>query len=220
MLPNEKLFAIYNNARLAGGNSHACRHEAGLRAVAEAAVQAEREGAVLASEAVAYLDLGVGGYIDIGSDLSDDDLSKLPKGRHILGIVGTYGVDGYVPAHPPQASATVPDGIPAWHVGWAVLAPNNNIRIWHKEKADAEASQRKYGGELVRLTTIAPAEPAEIPDGMKLVPEDPTDEMFEAAVDRAYHMTGRMPCGHHDLVSAIWVAMLAASQPDAAKEGK
>lgn len=47
----------------------------------------------------------------------------------------------------------------AWHVGWAVLASNGNIRIWHKEKADAEASQRKYGGELVRLTTIAPAEP-------------------------------------------------------------
>ena len=48
--------------------------------------------------AVAYLDLGVGGYMDIGTDLTDEALAALPKGRHMLGIVGTYGVDGYVPA--------------------------------------------------------------------------------------------------------------------------
>lgn len=58
------------------------------------------------TEAVGYLDLGVGGYIDIGSDLSDEELSKLPKGLHALAIVGTWGVDGYVPA-PAQS---VPEG--------------------------------------------------------------------------------------------------------------
>ena len=49
-------------------------------------------------ETVAYLDLGAGGYLDIGTDLSDEQLSKLPKGRHMLVIGGTYGVDGYAAA--------------------------------------------------------------------------------------------------------------------------
>lgn len=46
-------------------------------------------------ETVAYLDLGAGGYMDVGTDLSDEELASLPKGRHMLGIIGTYGVDGY-----------------------------------------------------------------------------------------------------------------------------
>ncbi|KUJ02405.1 hypothetical protein AR275_32285 [Stenotrophomonas maltophilia] len=49
-------------------------------------------------EPVAYLDLGAGGYMDVGTDLSDEELAVLPKGRHMLGIIGTYGVDGYKPA--------------------------------------------------------------------------------------------------------------------------
>lgn len=49
-------------------------------------------------EPVAYLDLGAGGYMDVGTDLSDEALAELPKGRHMLGIIGTYGVDGYKPA--------------------------------------------------------------------------------------------------------------------------
>ena len=57
-------------------------------------------GAQPAQKEVAYLDLGTGGYMDIGTDLSDEQLASLPKGRHMLGIVGTYGVDGYVPAQP------------------------------------------------------------------------------------------------------------------------
>lgn len=59
-----------------------------------------------AQKAVAYLDLGVGGYVDVGTDLADEALAALPKGRHMLGIVGTYGVDGYVPAQP---SPSVPE---------------------------------------------------------------------------------------------------------------
>ena len=57
-------------------------------------------GAQPAQKAVAYLDLGVGGYMDIGTDLNDEQLASLPKGRHMLGIVGTYGVSGYVSAQP------------------------------------------------------------------------------------------------------------------------
>ena len=58
-----------------------------------------------AQKAVAYLDLGVGGYMDVGTDLTDEELATLPKGRHMLGVIGTYGVDGYVPAQ------SVPDGV-------------------------------------------------------------------------------------------------------------
>lgn len=49
---------------------------------------------------VAYLDLGIGGYMDLGTDLTDEQLEGLPWGRHMLGIIGTYGADGYVPAAP------------------------------------------------------------------------------------------------------------------------
>ena len=71
------------------------------------AIEDRVTGAQPAPKAVAYLDLGVGGYMDIGTDLNDEQLASLPKGRHMLGIVGTYGVDGYVSAQP---APSVPDG--------------------------------------------------------------------------------------------------------------
>ena len=58
------------------------------------------EQAAAAQEAVAYLDIGAGGYLDIGSDLPEEQLLALPNGRHALGIIGTYGIDGYVSAAP------------------------------------------------------------------------------------------------------------------------
>lgn len=63
--------------------------------------------AVPAGEAVAYLDIGVGGYLDLGTEKNADELFKLPPGRHMLGIIGTYGVDGYK-ANPPAAEAPAP----------------------------------------------------------------------------------------------------------------
>ena len=54
-------------------------------------------------EAVAYLDIGAGGYLDLGSALPEEQLLALPNGRHVLGIIGTYGIDGYVSA--PVAAA-------------------------------------------------------------------------------------------------------------------
>lgn len=59
-------------------------------------------------EPVAYLDIGESGYLDIGSDLTDEQLLALPKGRHALAIVGTWGVDGYTstaPAKPAESEA-------------------------------------------------------------------------------------------------------------------
>ncbi|CUJ52980.1 Uncharacterised protein [Achromobacter xylosoxidans] len=57
-------------------------------------------------QAVAYLDLGAGGYMDVGTDLTDKQLAALPKGRHMLAIIGTHGVDGYTPASAPVAGKT------------------------------------------------------------------------------------------------------------------
>lgn len=79
-----------------------CRY----RSEVEADTLMDLDGAQPAPKAVAYLDLGTGGYMDIGTDLTDEALAALPKGRHMLGIVGTYGVDGYVPAQP---SPSVPE---------------------------------------------------------------------------------------------------------------
>jgi hypothetical protein len=58
---------------------------------------------------VAYLDLGIGGYMDLGTDLTDEQLEGLPWGRHMLGIIGTYGADGYAPADPIAQTAPQPE---------------------------------------------------------------------------------------------------------------
>lgn len=63
----------------------------------------EADTAAPVGQEIAYLDLGSGGYIDLGSAMTDEQLAKLPKGRHALGIIGTYGVDGYVAAPPASA---------------------------------------------------------------------------------------------------------------------
>lgn len=54
-------------------------------------------------QAVAYLDLGTGGYMDMDTDLTDEELSALPKGRHMLAIIGTHSVNGYTPVSAPIA---------------------------------------------------------------------------------------------------------------------
>lgn len=65
---------------------------------------------------MAYLDIGAGGYLDLGTDLADEALSRLPKGRHALVIAGTYGIDGYTAASTPQsAPAGVLEDAARWH---------------------------------------------------------------------------------------------------------
>lgn len=54
--------------------------------------------APVSAEPVAYLDIGEGGYMDLGTDLTDDQLELLPKGRHMLAVIGTHGVHGYTTA--------------------------------------------------------------------------------------------------------------------------
>jgi hypothetical protein len=59
---------------------------------------------------VAYLDVGAGGYLDLGTDLDDSSLKKLPFGRHMLGIIGTFGVEGYTAAPQPAQQVEQPRG--------------------------------------------------------------------------------------------------------------
>lgn len=90
------------------------------------------------------------------------------------------------------------DALPLY-VGWAVLAPNGNIRIWHKSKPDAEASKVEFGGELVMLTSIAPAEPAAMPKGFVLMPERLSAENgAKAALSGDFHVSTSIRCGCDD----------------------
>ncbi|WP_270175161.1 hypothetical protein [Diaphorobacter sp. ED-3] len=84
------------------------------------AAQAAPAAVAVPSDAVAYIDIGAGGYLDLGSDLSDEALRKLPKGRHMLAIVGTYGVDGYAPV---AAPTTQPEQVAQGD------ALNNTVRV-------------------------------------------------------------------------------------------
>jgi hypothetical protein len=104
------------------------------------------EPAQPAQKAVAYLDLGVGGYMDIGTDLTDEQLASLPKGRHMLSIVGTYGVDGYVSAQPGAQ--------PAPSISVDVLTDHLvsiSAHIAHQDDTKAQAEL----GELLKLLAAA-----------------------------------------------------------------
>lgn len=80
------------------------------------------------SEAVAYLDIGAGGYLDLGTDLTDEALSRLPKGRHALVIAGTYGIDGYIAAPTAQPAPRQEAQEPmAWHEQARAIREGNEI---------------------------------------------------------------------------------------------
>lgn len=109
-------------------------------------------------EAVGYLDIGAGGYIDIGSDLTDAQLSAMPKGRHMLGIIGTYGVDGYTrpqtepaPDHIPGVGEMV-EPVPA--VGEVAAAwmhdDPNRVDVIHAKVKDLLIQSRDSAGHLHR----------------------------------------------------------------------
>ena len=128
------------------------------------AIEARVSGAQSAPKAVAYLDLGVGGYMDIGTEFTDEELATLPKGRHMLGIVGTYGVDGYVPVQP---TPSVPDGwlraideaLVVAHIG---VANENDTYEQAKAKLD----------NLIGFHVDVATDPA-VNGGWKLVPVEP-----------------------------------------------
>ena len=97
------------------------------------------------AQAVAYLDIGAGGYLDLGTDLADEALSRLPKGRHVLVIAGTYGIDGYTAASTPQ-SAPPPQAAPA-----RVL---EDAARWHWMAGYIVGTRTDLDDELIACPTV------------------------------------------------------------------
>ncbi len=123
------------------------------------AMEANRQ---LRGEPVAYLDLGVGGYMDVGTDLTDEQLAALPKGRHMLGIIGTYGVDGCTPAEPGthqgyqpiQSGSLPPPPAPK------ATQPAEPVKL-ECPKCDADRSKVPCAGELMNCHFKGEAQSAE-----------------------------------------------------------
>ena len=123
------------------------------------AIEARVTGAQPAQKAVAYLDIGTGGYMDIGTDLNDEQLTSLPKGRHMLGIVGTYGADGYVSAQP---APSVPEDfsreeLEAVAAGLDTYEKTVNVGNVTGEGDDHLESTTAYAARFIRaMIAIAP----------------------------------------------------------------
>lgn len=111
-------------------------------------------------EAVAFLDIGAGGYVDLGTDQTIDALEKLPYGRHMLGIIGTYGADGWHPA----AQRPLPNAEP---VAYAAFAENGNIRVWSRGPGVVEMIAAQ-GCKAVPLYTSPPSDPGTVPVPIEL----------------------------------------------------
>jgi len=108
--------------------------------------------------------------MDIGTDLTDEELATLPKGRHMLGIIGTYGVDGYVPAQP---APSVPDG---WlrAIDEALVVANIGVANPDDTYEQAKAKLDSLVGFHVDVAT----DPA-VNGGWKLVPVEILDRFPE-----------------------------------------
>ena len=109
-----------------------------------------------AGDVVAYLDVGAGGYLDLGSELSEDALQQLPKGRHALVIAGTYGIDGYVAAPQPSPTAQpAPQQEAQEPVAWYVTGCG---RLLDEDEAKAEA--RHIGGTARAIPLYTAPQPS------------------------------------------------------------
>lgn len=185
-------------------------------------------GAQPAPKAVAYLDLGVGGYMDIGTDLTDEQLASLPKGRHMLGIVGTYGVDGYVSAQPAPAlkSENVSfidtsrlEGVVSTEIVHSYPPPSGWLRAIDEALAVAHIGVANesdtYEQAKTKLDTLigfhidVATDPA-VNGGYKLVPIVSTYGMENA---------GSTHCdGYMSTAQKVWDAMIAVAPAQKEKE--
>ena len=86
----------------------------------------------------------------VGTDLTDEALAALPKGRHMLGIVGTYGVDGYVPAQP---APSIPEG---WKKELFCIQHAMAMNNWDWESDASNDMKRAAYAAVVRLRAAAP----------------------------------------------------------------
>ncbi|MBP7656714.1 MAG: hypothetical protein KA742_09250, partial [Pseudoxanthomonas sp.] len=111
-----------------------------------------QQPAPVAPVGVAYLDIGVGGYMDLGTEMSDEELAKLPNGRHVLGIIGTHGVDGYTLAQQPAAvDGECVDWRAMYRFQTAMRYMDNNPNL-SKQKADRMADDDVAGLESANAT--------------------------------------------------------------------
>ena len=164
------------------------------------AIEARVTGAQPAQKAVAYLDLGAGGYMDIGTDLNDEQLASLPKGRHMLGIVGTYGVDGYVSAQPAHS---IPEG-------W-LRAIDEALVVAHigvANESDTYEQAKAKLNNLIGFHVDVATDPA-VNGGYKLVPIEPTETFYQCF--SAYDGTSYSNPFDRDEFLKDWRAALAAS---------
>lgn len=166
-----------------------------LAARGEGIAQAAPAAVAVPSKAVAYLDIGSGGYLDIGTDLDDEELLKLPSGRHMLAIVGTFGVDGYTPAAAPTTQAA-PQPAPIFGDEDHVLVPRGLLG------AACSAINKKRDGvktltELRRYTTGDLSKAAPQQDDQKpyayavYFPDQPTVELVHDLDDLTDDLTNR-----------------------------
>lgn len=178
------------------------------------------------AEPVGYLDIGAGGYLDIGSDLGDEELMKLPKGRHMLGIVGTYGIDGYVPAPPRAAGPVVPEGyvlVKLTEISDGVLVAPEFSRLSNKAICETySAGQREnYSTKTARhIAGLRAVERA------AMLATAPTSQSCSPTAQHADTATGHVSeSANSERVPARWymvnkdgAATLCVSQVDALKE--
>jgi len=138
--------AIIKSLRDFADRTHALRMQAAPKAapVTQQAV-----------DVVAYLDVGASGYLDLGSELSEDALQQLPKGRHALVIAGTYGIDGYVAAPQPSPGAQA-DSVAAPAIG-------DELRdtLVAVSAAIAERDDRAAQKMICEILVASPTPPAE-----------------------------------------------------------
>ncbi|WP_227472664.1 hypothetical protein [Delftia acidovorans] len=174
---------------------------------------------------VAYLDLGAGGYMDLGTDLSEQQLGALPKGRHMLAIIGTHGIDGYAaapaaPVTPAAAMAALkaafaadPEYAWSWHCAAWSCAHDEGLATDAANRAAArlmymafDCDTSKHPNFLDEHRRAAPAAPAVDADPLGL--RDVGEALMET-IDRnadalkAVGWLGPMDCPSEIVVDLI-----------------
>ena len=109
-----------------------------------------------------------------------------------------------------EQTATVATAQPAPSFAAAYQGAMEEVAIWKKRALEAEELNRKFIAEINGPTYMGePAQPApSVPDGWKLVPIEPTQEMLDAGEDTFVSSLSGTPTSSP---IAVYRAMLAAA---------
>ena len=129
---------------------------------------------------------------------------------HINSITGNpsvYFIPGHRYLHHNSSLYALPGAQPAPNFADAYQGAMEEVAIWKKRALEAEDLNRKFVAEINGPTYMGePAQPApSVPNGWKLVPIEPTDEMLRAI--RAQRSGARKGRGDR----ADWKAWLSAA---------